>query len=282
MMIARVIGLTTIAAGLLVGGCDSSNDASAEHDAPSVNIADTAVADPVPASMEWAFGHWIFRVQPDLWPALFGNTNSPQEATEQHRLRTQWWERFDQECSDIPHVDVAEPCGTPVPAPPIPKENFADLERRLEEAGWTEINEGWGYEGCGHPFSGYLHHYQEDALFWGGLERERFGATRMHGEIPLFRLSPAQAEIIGDQIVDLINCDDPSTRFPNAAEPVQIQELPASIPARGVIVGDSYAIFAVTTPRGGLAWLDLSGTVTLDTVNELATSISEFLDEVIE
>lgn len=243
-----------------------------------------AVADPVPASMEWAFGHWIFRVQPDMWPALFGDTDSPQEATEQTRLRTQWYERFDEQCSDIPHVDVAEPCGTAVPAPPIPAEHFADLDRRLEDAGWTEINEGWGYEGCDVlPFDRYLFAYQEGASGWA-IDRASFGAetTRVHGSIPLLRLSVEQAKIVGDQIVDLIDCDDLSTTFPDAAEPVQIEELPASIPARGVIVGDSYAIFAVTTSRGGLAWMSLSGAVTVDTVSELANTISEFLDEVIE
>jgi hypothetical protein len=99
------------------------------------------------------------------------------------------------------------------------------------------------------------------------LEPLQPGLPFLYVEAPQ-RMSPEQSEIFVDWIMDAAACDPAATI------------LPPESAARGYIANDQNATFAVTHPRGGVVWMTLSGgNVTLELIDELATTAQQYLDD---
>ena len=231
--------------------------------------------DPTYSSHEFTFGRWLFRDYPDMWAALFGAINSNEEAAEQGQLRAQWFERLTDECRGAPFDHGV--CGTWGDDPVISGEEYHQFQRELESIQWTS-KDGGGYSraDCDPHFVYYFEPTGGTAqgLNLFGFLHERAGFADLYGQA-LPGTSPTQARIALDQITDSISCY-------RTEGIVQIEELPPSIPAHGFIIDDDYSIFAVTDPRGGLAWMHLrDGLVTPEIVAELAEVAVTLLADVI-
>lgn len=233
-----------------------------------------------PADFEYAFGRWVFLDYPDMWAPLFAATDSQREATEQRQLRTQWFERFTEECGRGDRERGT--CGTDAAGPTMPSAKLEELHLELTSIQWTPGCCGYSDRpDCDPPFSrGYIDGTRLDEGARGslGFPYRRAGFANLFADVwP--NVSPDQAQIVLDQLAESISCFR-ADRDPEV--PVErVEELPQSVPAHGFIVNDNYSIFTVTNPRGGLVWMYLrDGPVTLEIVAELAEVAGAFLDEV--
>ena len=217
----------------------------------------------------FALDDLIFRTYPEYWDAVFGDVATAQAAAVQARQQAAWLEIAMTECN------VASNCDSPrVPAPDIPDERIQAFrsEIRRDGARWSDRTTGdgplWWPGICATTGFQFGIDFQPDMWHLGStFAPVEPGLPSLYVETPP-HMSVEQSEVIVDWITSEAACN------------ASIQPLPSGSTARGYIVEDEYAAFAVTHPSGGIVWMRMGGQgVTPELVNELATEAQQYLDD---